>query len=78
MASSIPGNTSLSVFTLNWLFVSIIFLQNVEKWLVTTEGYTSKLVVIPVFVQDILNIAVLVTAKANLVLVGARLTNKDT
>ena len=57
--------------------IDIIFLENCEKWLISTKGDRSKLVIIPMLFINFFDVQVGISWEASKMLSCANLTNKS-
>lgn len=78
MLCSVPSDAWRLIFCFQFIFVNIIFSHDLEKWLVSAELKRSKLIIIPVFLIDVFDIGILVSAEYFFVHVGALFTNEGT
>jgi len=60
---SVPVDAGVSILAIHVVAINLILLHNGEQWLVSSKAYTSELIVIPLFIVHILDVAVLISTE---------------
>jgi hypothetical protein len=68
----------MSVLAADGVAVNLVLLEQIEQRLVTAKADGSELVIVPLFAEDVLDVAILVAAEGNAVHVGAVLAKENT
>ena len=78
MAFSVPVDTCVSILARHSMSINRILLHDLEQWLVATEADWTELVVVPLLIVYVFNIAILVSTKCISVKICAVLADKNT